>query len=109
LASVNASSWAAVEPASRMWYPEIDTGCQRGISAAANEIVSRTSRIDGRGGKMNSFWAWYSLRMSFCSVPLKFRRCPPCFSAAATYMPKINAAGELMVIDVDTFSRSMPA
>jgi len=24
LASVNASSWTAVEPASRMWYPEIE-------------------------------------------------------------------------------------
>ena len=49
-ASVNASSWAAVEPASRMWYPEIDTGCQRGISAVVNLIMSVTIRIEGRGG-----------------------------------------------------------
>ena len=34
-----------------------------------NAIVSRTSRIDGRGGNTNSFCAWYSFKMSFCSVP----------------------------------------
>ena len=27
---VNAASWAAVEPASRMWYPEIEIVFQRG-------------------------------------------------------------------------------
>ena len=30
------------------------------------------SRIEGRGGKMYSFCAMYSLRMSFCSVPPTF-------------------------------------
>jgi hypothetical protein len=30
LASVNASSWVAVDPASRMWYPEIEIVFQRG-------------------------------------------------------------------------------
>ena len=43
--------------------------CHFGISLVQNVIVSRTSRSDGRGGKMNSFCAWYSFRMSFCSVP----------------------------------------
>ncbi len=56
-ANVNASSCAAVDPASRMWYPEIEIECHRGISAAVNPITSRTSRIDGRGGNTNSFCA----------------------------------------------------
>ena len=72
-ASVSASSWAAVLPASRMWYPDTEIGCQRGISAVQKRIVSATIRIDGRGGKMNSFCAWYSLRMSFWRVPPKPR------------------------------------
>ena len=62
--------------------------------------MSRTSRIDGRGGKTNSFCAWYSFRMSFCSVPPSRARATPAFSAWATYMAKITAAGELIVIDV---------
>ncbi len=63
-ASVNASSCAAVEPASRMWYPEIETGCISGISCAHHSIMSTTSRSDGSGGKIHSFCAMYSLRMS---------------------------------------------
>ena len=65
-----------------------------------NVIVSRTSRIDGRGGKTNSFWAWYSLRMSFCSVPPSRARFVPAFSAWATNIASSTAAGELIVIDV---------
>ncbi len=34
-ASVNASSWTAVEPASRMWYPEIEIVLKRGSCAEA--------------------------------------------------------------------------
>ena len=109
LASVNASSCAAVEPASRMWYPEIDTGWKRGISAVQNRIVSATRRIDGRGGKMNSFCAWYSFRMSFWSVPPSAARSTPLRSAAATYIASTMAAGPLIVIDVVTAPRSMPA
>ena len=33
-ASVNATSWTAVEPASRMWYPLIEMVFQRGSSAS---------------------------------------------------------------------------
>ena len=33
-ASVNASSWTAVEPASRMWYPEIEIVFQFGSRSA---------------------------------------------------------------------------
>ena len=72
-------------------------------------MVSATRRIDGRGGKTNSFWAWYSFRMSFWSVPPRRARSTPAFSAAATYMAKMTAAGELIVIEVVTEPRSMPA
>ena len=90
-----------------MWYPEIDTGCQRGISAAQNRITSLTSRMLGRGGNTNSFCAWYSLRMSFCSVPPSRARSTPDRSAAATYIASSTGAGELIVIDVVTAPRSM--
>ena len=49
-ASVKASSCAAVEPASRMWYPEIEIGWNSGISRAQNSTMSTTSRMDGSGG-----------------------------------------------------------
>ena len=58
---------------------------------------------------MNSFWAWYSFKMSFWIVPdsrsLPTSDCSP----TATYIASIVAAGPLMVIDVDTDDRSMPA
>ena len=66
----------------------------------ANSTVSVTRRIEGRGGKTNSFCAMYSLRMSFCSVPPSFERSIPRCSAAAMYIAQIGAAGELIVIDV---------
>ena len=105
-ASVNASSWAAVLPASRMWYPDTEIGCQRGISAVQKRIVSATIRIDGRGGKMNSFCAWYSLRMSFWRVPPSSRRARAALGHAM-YIASRMAAGELIVMDVVTFARSM--
>ena len=70
--------------------------------------MSRTSRMLWRGGKTNSFWAWYSFRMSFWSVPPSLARGTPAASAWATYMAKMTAAGELMVIDVVISPRSMP-
>ncbi len=66
---VNASSCAAVAPASRMWYPEIETGCQRGIAVEHHSIMSPTRRIAGSIGKHHSFCAMYSLRMSVWIVP----------------------------------------
>jgi len=57
---------------------------------------------------MNSFWAWYSFRMSFCSVPPRRSRATPTPSATATYMASRIGAGELIVIDVVTRPRSMP-
>ena len=73
---------------------------QSGISRAPNSIVSTTSRIEGSGGKMYSFCAMNSLRMSFCSVPASCLRGTPCFSAATMYIAQMGAAGELIVIDV---------
>src|SRR5256885_16510332 len=52
LASVNASSCTAVEPASRMWYPEIEIVFHDGSRSAQYVNRSVVSRIDGLGGKM---------------------------------------------------------
>src|ERR671910_564087 len=43
--SVNASSCCAVEPASRMWYPEIEIGCQRGMLSEHHSTMSVTRRL----------------------------------------------------------------
>jgi hypothetical protein len=62
--------------------------------------MSVMSRIDGRGGKMYSFCAMNSLRMSFWIVPESVFQSAPCFSATTRYIAKIIGAGELIVIDV---------
>jgi len=49
-ARVKAISWAAVQPASRMWYPEIDMVFQLGTFAAQNSKMFVMSRMLGRGG-----------------------------------------------------------
>ena len=51
---------------------------------------------------MYSFWAMYSLRMSFWSVPPTFSHGVPCFSATARYIASAIGAVELIVIDVVT-------
>src|SRR5689334_19709023 len=51
-ARVNASSCTAVEPASRMWYPEIEIVFHRGMLSAQYANRSVVILIDGRGGKM---------------------------------------------------------
>ena len=71
--------------------------------------MSVTIRIEGRGGKTNSFWAWNSLSMSFWIVPPRRARSTPAFSATATYMASSIDAGELMVIDVVMAPRSISA
>ena len=62
---MNASSCTAVAPASRMWYPLTEIVFHCGTSSAQNAKMSVMIRIEGRGGKMYSFWAMNSLRMSF--------------------------------------------
>ena len=105
---MNASSWAAVAPASRMWYPEIEIGCQRGMCRVHHSIMSIISRIDGSAGKIHSFWAMYSLRMSAWIVPPSRSGETPCRSATHTYWASTTAAGALTVIEVVTRSSGMP-
>ncbi len=80
-----------------------------GTSLAQYSMESTTSRIDGPGGKMNSFWAMNSLRMSFCNVPPSCDAGTPCSSATAMYMHSKIAAGELIVIEVVMSLRGMPS
>ena len=47
---VNASSCAAVAPASRMWYPLTEMLFHLGTSRVQKANVSVIRRIDGRGG-----------------------------------------------------------
>ena len=54
------------------------------MSLAQNSTMSVTSRIDGSGGKIHSFWAMYSLRMSVWIVPRSSARSTPCCSATQT-------------------------
>jgi hypothetical protein len=51
-----------------------------GISRAHHSIMSTQSRIDGSGGKIHSFCAMYSLRMSVCTVPRSWSNGTPCCS-----------------------------
>ena len=78
-------------------------------SCVPYSMVSTTRRMDGSGGKMYSFWAMYSLRMSFWMVPRSWSGRTPCFSAAAMYIAQMTAAGELMVMLAETWSRGMPS
>ena len=73
----------------------------------ANSTVSTTRRMEGSGGKMYSFWAMYSLRMSFWMVPPSFAGGTPCFSATAKYIAHTMAAGLLMVMEVVSPSRGI--
>ncbi len=70
--------------------------------------MSVTSRIDGPGGKMNSFCAMYSLRMSVWIVPRNRSRGTPCSSPTTRYIASAIAADELIVIDVDTSPNGIP-
>src|SRR5256712_11872005 len=80
-----------------------------GTFSAQNLKMSVIRRIEGRGGKMYSFWAVYSLRMSFCSVPEIFFQSAPCFSATARDIASRIGAVGLMVIDTGTALRVMPS
>ena len=84
LLSVKASSCAAVDPASLIWYPLTDTGLYNGMFSEQYSIISTTSLTDGSGGKIHSFWAMYSFNASFCKVPLNLLTSIPFFLASAT-------------------------
>ncbi len=83
-------------------------GCQRGMWRAVKAMMSVTRRMEGRGGKMYSFSAMNSLRMSVCSVPPRRSIGTPCFSATATYIASSTMAGELTVMEVVTSPSGMP-
>ncbi len=72
-------------------------------------IRSVISRMWGSGGNIHSFWAMYSLRMSFCSVPVSLCDGTPCFSPTMMYMAKRMEAGAFMVMEVDILSRLIPS
>jgi hypothetical protein len=67
------------------------------------------TRIEGSGGKSHSFWAMYSLRMSFWFVPPSSSGGTPCFSAATTYIARSTMAGALMVMEVVISAIGMPS
>ena len=81
---------------------------QRGTWRVPNSTVSVTSRIDGSGAKMYSFWALYSLRMSFWMVPASRSSGTPCFSALTRYIAQTIAAGLVIVIETVTSPTGMP-
>ena len=58
---------------------------------------------------MNSFWAVYSLRMSFCVVPVSRDPAIPRSSATTRYIASSTAAGALIVSEVETSSSGMPS
>ena len=80
-----------------------------GICAVQNSIMSTMMRTCGRGGKIHSFCAMNSLRMSACSVPPSAARGTPLRSAVTTYWASAIAAGPLIVIEVVVEPRSIPA
>ena len=67
-----------------------------------HSIMSIISRIDGSGGKIHSFWAMYSLRMSAWMVPPSRSAETPWRSATHTYWASTIAAGAFTVIEVVT-------
>jgi hypothetical protein len=109
LASVKPISCAAVAPASRMWYPEIEMVFQRGTCSAHHANTSVVRRIDGAGGKMSVPRATYSFSTSFCTVPPSRSSGAPWRSASSVYSASSIAAGALIVIEVVTSARSMPS
>ena len=55
-----------------------------GSRSEHHSTMSTTSRIDGAGGKIHSFCAMYSLRMSVCTVPRSRSSATPCSSPTHT-------------------------
>jgi hypothetical protein len=76
----------------------------------AHQVMqSRTIRTDGSMGKIHSFCAMYSLRMSAWMVPESLWGSKPRRSASAAYMASRIQADGLMVIDTEIASRSIPS
>ena len=106
---MKASSWAAVAPASRMWYPQIEIGCQSGISSVQKAIRSPTRRMAGRSGHDPLLLGDELLEdvgLEGAAQALAGHARP---SAAATNMASATGAGPEIVSDVETAPRSMPS
>src|SRR6266513_930673 len=88
-----------------MWYPLIEIGYQRGISCVVNSTMSVRNRSEASIGKIVSFCAWTSLKMSAWIVPRSFETTlgPNRRFAAAMYIAIIIGAGPLMVIEAEKF------
>ena len=71
--------------------------------------MSTTRRTDGSGGKIHSFWAMNSLRMSVWIVPPSAASGIPRRRAMQAYIASTIAAGALTVIETVTSSSGMPA
>jgi hypothetical protein len=71
-------------PASRKCAPATEIALNFGTSAAQNSMVSAMRRREGSGGQIQVPREAYSLRMSFCIVPVSLARGTPLRSAAAT-------------------------
>jgi hypothetical protein len=65
-----------------MWYPLMEMGLYLGAFFEAHSNMSSMSRRAGSGGNTQACCAWYSLRMSFCTVPRSLWNGTPCRSAA---------------------------
>ena len=70
---------------------------------------SPISRRWGRGGKIHSFCAMYSLMMSVCSVPSSRSHGTPCRSAVARKNANATTAGPLIVMEVEMSPSGMPS
>ena len=84
-------------------------GLNWGSSARQYSIRSVARRRDGSGGKMYVPRAMYSLRMSFWTVPRSFSGPTPWRRPTASYRASRMAAVALIVIEVLTDPRSIPA
>ena len=79
-----------------------------GTLLGAESIVSTTRRIDGSGGKIYSFWAMIFLQDVVLDGAAQLVGRHALLSATAMYMAQNTAAGELIVIEVETLSSGMP-
>jgi hypothetical protein len=75
-----------------------------GTRSVQKAIRSVIKRMCGSGGNIHSFCAMYSLRISFCTVPVSFSEGTPCFSPTTMYMASRIEAGALMVMEVEISS-----
>ena len=63
---------------------DMETLFHFGMWSVQYAIMSTRIRMLGRGGKMYSFWAMNSFRMSACTVPASLDSGTPCFSPTRT-------------------------